>query len=304
MHNDALIWGSAASKNKIRHVIGADMIDMHIHSTSSDGQYTPSEIIGLAKEKNLTKIAITDHDVISGLEEGRRKAKEAGIEFVNGIEISLQGNKELHMLGYYVDTNHQELIETCNIFQSQREQRDEMIFEFLAQKGIYLAKNDVARIANKNKSFGRPHFARAMLEKGYITSIREAFDKYLATAEFDRIERPKLTAEEGIRLIISAGGIPVLAHPMLLNLSEEETEHLLSRLAEMGLKGIECFYSLHTRNQTIAYIQLAKKYNLKITVGSDFHGETIKPEIAMGSGINNNLLVYEQEQLGLKQRLF
>ncbi len=280
------------------------MIDMHIHSSCSDGQYSPMEIVKIAKEKRLTKIALTDHDVISGLEEGSRCAKEEGIEFVNGIEISLQGNKELHILGYYVDEKNKNLRETCELFQKQRDERDEKIFRFLEKKGIYLERADLVRIAQKEKSFGRPHFAKAMLERGYIGNIREAFDKYLATEEFNSIERPKLTEEEGISLIVEAGGIPVLAHPMLLGLEEAELHKLIDRLVEMGLSGIECFYSLHTRDKTEEYLKLAEKYNLKITVGSDFHGETIKPDIVMGRGIKDNLLIYEQESIGMERRLF
>lgn len=269
------------------------MLDLHIHTTCSDGQYTPQEIVSLSKQKGLEAIAITDHDVIDGLKEGAACAKEQGVTFINGIEISLQGNKELHLLGYGIDPDNRKLKETCDWFKRQRDARDSKIFAYLAERGILLDEEQVKRIANKDKTFGRPHYAQAMVEQGYVKSVQEAFDKHLAVPEFSRIERPKLKAEEGMELILQAGGFPVLAHPKLLRLADDELEELVQKLTTLGLKGIECFYSLHSQEETQLYLKLAEKNGLYVTIGSDFHGERVKPSISLGTGVECNLLCYE-----------
>lgn len=269
------------------------MIDLHIHTTYSDGQYTPQEIVYLAKETGIELIAITDHDVIDGLKEGADYAKELGVAFLNGIEISLQENKELHLLGYGIDPDNQKLNEVCNRFKRDRNERDNKIFAYLADRGVLLDINAVKRIAHKEKSFGRPHYAQAMVECGFVKSVQEAFDKHLAVPDFYKIERPKLTAEEGICLITEAGGLPVLAHPKLLEISDDEIEALVQKLKRLGLKGMECFYSLHTQEETEKYLKLAQKYDLFVTLGSDFHGERVKASISLGMGVRGNLLRYE-----------
>ncbi len=269
------------------------MLDLHIHTTCSDGQYTPQEIVSLSKEKGLEAIAITDHDVIDGLKEGAACAREQGVAFLNGIEISLQGNKELHLLGYGIDPDNPKLKETSDWFKRQRDERDDKIFAYLAERGIKLEVDHLKRIAHKDKTFGRPHYAQAMVERGYVKTVQEAFDKHLAVPEFSRIERPKLKAEEGIELILQAGGFPVLAHPKLLRLADDELEALVRKLTALGLKGMECFYSLHSEKETEQYLRLAEKNGLAVTLGSDFHGERVKPSIALGTGVDGSLLRYE-----------
>lgn len=253
------------------------MIDLHLHTNVSDGQHSPSDTVMLAAEAGAKCIAITDHDRISGLKEGEKSAAKLGIDFIPGIEISVQGNRELHILGYYVDYTHPGLIEACENFIRMRESRSDRIFDYLHKKDVYLTKEQVHGI-------GRPDFARAMVEAGYVSSVQEAFDRYLGTPEFDGVERSKPTALEGLRMILDAGGIPVLAHPALLKLDDEKLDALIGQLISDGLQGVECYYSTHTEGQTANYLKLAEKYHLLVTCGSDYHGEKVKPHISICSG--------------------
>ena len=257
------------------------MIDLHIHTNASDGQYSPAETVKLAASKGMTCIAITDHDTVAGLGEARRAASEAGIECIPGIEISVQGNRELHILGYYIDGAHSGLMEACDNFIRLREQRVSRIFTYLSQKGVCLTEEQVRRHV-LNGAVGRPHVARAMVDAGYVSSVQEAFDRYLGVPEFDNVERAKPTAREGLQMILDAGGIPVLAHPALLKLDDESLVALISELADGGLKGIECYYGRHTHAQSAQYLKYAEKFGLFATAGSDFHGENNKPGVNIG----------------------
>lgn len=275
------------------------MIDLHVHSTASDGQYSPSEIIYLASQVGLSAVALTDHDTVAGIEEAEKAAKRIGIRFIPGIEISVKAPvKELHILGYGIDVNNVSLQAMCKQFQHFRKVREECIFNYLAERGILLNRDQVRQYA-KNGIIARPHFARAMLESGYVKTIREAFDKYLATDDFDKLERPKPLSHEGISCILKAGGIPVLAHPIQIGLDLPSLEQLIQQLKREGLQGLECYYSTHSSKQTQDYLMLAKKYSLVVTGGSDFHGEKVKPEVKLGTGINGSLYVDHSELLHL-----
>jgi hypothetical protein len=275
------------------------MIDLHIHTNVSDGQYSPAETVLHAVSKGAKCIAITDHDRISGLEEAEDTAKNAGVEFIPGIEISVMGNRELHILGYYLDYTNPRLLEACDEYMRLREQRSGRIFEYLRQKGIPLGEEQVQKHV-LNGIAGRPHFARAMVEASYVGSVQEAFDKYLGTPEFDKVERTKPTAREGINMILDAGGVPVLAHPALLKLDNWNLESLVERLTGDGLMGIECYYSTHTAEQTVQYLRHAERFGLLVTCGSDYHGENNKPGVDIGSGTD---FLTEQETEGILKDL-
>jgi len=257
------------------------MIDLHIHTNASDGQYSPEETVRLAAQKGATYIAITDHDTVAGLDEARRAAKEVGIDCIPGIEISVQGNRELHILGYFIDYAHQGLTKACDNFIRLRKQRRDRILTYLSQKGVPLTEEQVRRHV-LHDAVGRPHFARAMVEAGYVLSVQDAFDRYLGTPEFDGVERAKPAAREGLQMIINAGGIPVLAHPAMLKLDDKSLEALIAELTEAGLKGLECYYGKHTPEQVAQYLRYADKYGLLPTAGSDFHGENNKPGVDIG----------------------
>ena len=277
------------------------MIDLHIHTTYSDGQYAPAETLQLAKQSGVTVAAITDHDTVSGLGEAETAAQELGLQFFPGIEISVQNRTELHILGYGIDRTNQPLHRFCQNHAKERQERSTRLLAYLEKCGAPVTLEEV-RQYNHGKTSGRPHFARALVEKGYASSIQDAFDRYLTTPEFyAHVERPKPTPEEGMRVIHAAGGVAVLAHPHQLKLEEKALDTLVQQLKKIGLQGIEAYYSRHTPEQTAFYLKLAQKHHLLYTCGSDFHGPLMKPEIAMGTGICGNLCVDDRI---IPERLF
>ena len=271
------------------------MIDLHIHTTYSDGQYAPAETLQLAKQSGVTVAAITDHDTVSGLGEAETAARELGLQFFPGIEISVQNRTELHILGYGIDRTNQALHRFCQDHAKERQERSTRLLAYLEKCGAPVTLEEV-RQYNHGKTSGRPHFARALVEKGYASSIQDAFDRYLTTPEFyAHVERPKPTPEEGIAVIRQAGGVAVLAHPPQLRLENAELDALVGKLCAQGLQGIEAYYSRHTPEQTRFYLQLAEKHHLLVTCGSEFHGPQIKPEILPGTGIRNSLCIENRE---------
>lgn len=256
-------------------------IDLHTHSTASDGQHTPTELVQMAAQNCIHYLAITDHDTVDGIAEGRAAAQQKGVHVISGIEISVRGNREMHLLGYGIDENDMGIVEMCRIFRQQRDERKYRILEYLKGYGILLQLEVVEQYA-ENGLIARPHFARAMVEAGYVNTVREAFDCYLGTEAFDKVERPKPQPEEAIAIIHAAGGLAVLAHPAKLKLSPAQLEQMVQSLCTDGLDGIECWYSSHTNVQAQQYVQLAHRYHLYQTIGSDFHGVKVKPEISLG----------------------
>lgn len=261
-------------------------LDLHSHSTASDGQYTPSELIHLAFEKKLEIFAITDHDSVSGLEEGRKEAEKLNIRFIPGIEISAQEDEEIHVLGYEIDYGNDLILKCCEDFRNDRLYRGDRICDFLKSKGIDIDMDSIREIAG-DSNLGRPHFARYLIDKGYVSERKEAFDKYLDTPEFlEATRRKEPTVPQSIDIIHSAGGKAVLAHPAFIHKTDDELESMVSRLKEYGLDGIECFYSKHKKNQVDFYLELAYKYNLKTSCGSDFHGENVKADVTLGMDLD------------------
>lgn len=271
------------------------MIDLHTHSTASDGQYSPTELMRLAKENGITVIALTDHDTVSGVAEAKAEAERLGIKFVSGIEISSDSEiGSMHILGYNIDPNDTKLIETCEWFVNQRQERANKIFRFLEERGVPLSRESVEKYSNGGLLI-RPHFARAMVDAGYVQNTREAFDKYLDVPEVKNIKREKLSPEQSFELIKGAGGIPVLAHPIQLKTDIAGLSEIVKKLTKKGLAGMECYYSTHSPEQTAEYLKIAKENGLFVTAGSDFHGEKIKPDIKLGTGINNSMCIEELE---------
>ncbi len=254
--------------------------DLHTHTTASDGQYSPTELINLAKNANLNYIAITDHDTCKGLDEAEIAAKENDIFLINGIEFGTFEDRHQHILGYGFDKNNPQLKAICEKLIKSRDERKYRIIDYLRDYNFYIDIEEVEKVAGGNV-IARPHFAQVMLKKGYVKSIREAFDKYLDTDKYMKIERFKTTAKECIEVINKAGGKAVLAHPIQLKYSDDKLFATLENLREYGLFGLECYYSTHTVQDTEKYIDMAKKLNLFITGGSDFHGEIPKPNIKL-----------------------
>ena len=279
------------------------MIDLHTHSNASDGKLSPAELMRHAHAMGVEVIALTDHDTLSGLAEASEEAARVGIELIPGIEISAENNPgTLHMLGYFVDPSDAELVETLSWLRGGRDDRNHIILSKLAQLGCPLQWDEVAALAG-GESMGRPHIATAMVNRGYVATFKEAFDRYLGKGAAAYTDRDKMTPELSIERIRSAGGLPVLAHPQTLSLTEDELSELLSRLASMGLAGVEAYYYSHSEEETALYCSLARKYGLILTGGSDFHGPgMLETRLGVGKG-NLNIprsVVDELKQLHQK----
>jgi predicted metal-dependent phosphoesterase TrpH len=261
------------------------MIDLHTHSTASDGKYSPAELMRHAHAMGIEVIALTDHDTLSGLEEASEEAARVGIELIPGVEISAENNPgTLHMLGYFIDPSNAELAETLAWLRGGRDDRNRIILTKLAELGCPLEWDDVANLAG-GESMGRPHIATAMVNRGYVATFNDAFDRYLGKGAAAYTDRDKMTPEIAIGRIRSAGGLPVLAHPQTLSLADDELSDLLGRLAPVGLAGVEAYYYSHSEEETALYLTLARKYDLVATGGSDFHGPgMIETRLGIGRG--------------------
>ena len=262
------------------------MIDLHTHTTNSDGELTPRELLAQAKSIGCSLVAITDHDTVGGIAEGRRAAEELGIDFVPGIEISTQEQEEVHMLGYDIDETNEALCKCCQEFADSRARRAELICDFLATKGIKVELEEVRAISG-GTIIGRPHFAEYLERHGYVPNRKEAFSRYLNTPAFHAaVTRQKPSPQEAIALIHRAGGKAVLAHPGLLKKNWYEVEVFIRELKEAGLDGIECIYQKHTPATEKRFLEMAKKYDLTIGCGSDFHGVHVKPDVPLGMKVD------------------
>ncbi len=244
-------------------------VDLHIHSTASDGKYPPQEVVRKAAEAGLTTIALTDHDTVDGIAAALTAAKSfPGLRVIPGVEVSTDvEDGEIHVLGFFMDYTDPDLSATLAHFRASRETRAKKIVAKLASLGISIDWERVQQLAGDG-TIGRPHIAQAMLEQGYITSLREAFNKYIGRTGPAYVEREKMTPPEAVKLILKARGLPVLAHPF----STKNPEHWVARLKRAGLCGLEAYYADHTPEDTEHLLQLAAKYALVVTGGSDFHG--------------------------------
>jgi hypothetical protein len=273
-------------------------IDLHIHSTASDGTLLPSEILALAQELDIAAISITDHDTLEGSKNALSCGIPPSIKFLTGIEISadppdsfpLSGS--LHILAYAVDVDHPELNQTLTMLKDSRQNRNPRILELLSGLGIDITFDELRTLAEE-RQLGRPHIARLMVKKGYVPSIDAAFDQYLGHGKPAYVDRFRFGCADTIQIILDAGGIPVLAHPVLLNIQPNDIfENLIALLTEMGMRGIEVYYPEHTQDLMAYYTRIARRHDLLITGGTDFHGD-LKPEIKMGSGTGDLYIPYE-----------
>lgn len=289
-----------------------NLIDLHVHSNISDGTLSPSELVYYAAKKQLSAIALTDHDTILGIEEALSAAetlRKKGINFtlIPGVEISAAFRKrDIHILGLFVDYTHPNLKKQLEQAVLEREKRNEKMAKNLRNAGLSITVQELKE-EDKNAIITRAHFAKLLYKKGYVKNIKDAFLKYLGEDGPYYVAREYISPEDTIALIKEAGGIPVLAHPLLYHLSEKELEALLVRLKASGLAGIEAIYSNNVSNEEAYACSLARKYDLLISGGSDFHG-SVKPDIEIGSGRGNlkipeNLLIPMREYLE-KQAIF
>lgn len=252
--------------------------DLHTHSTASDGQYAPAELVRLAKERGVEVLALTDHDTINGVEEAVAEGQAIGLQVIRGVELSADDYLNLHILGYALPQDAPELLDMLREMKKGRGERKYRIARFLHEQGVDVPLSEVEAEA-KGGVIGRPHFAQAMARLGLVSSRKEAFDRYLDTPEFQKMEKGrKPSAEECVRTIKAAGGMVSLAHPYQIVLGGDSMEELVKRLIGYGLDAIECYYPKHSPEQQAEYLRLAEKYGLHVTGGSDFHGEKNKPD--------------------------
>lgn len=262
------------------------MIDLHTHSTFSDGSLTPEELVDLAVEVGLSGMALTDHDSTDGIARFMAACAAKGLRGVPGVEISIDVRSgTLHMLGYYVDTKEATLQEMLRRIRNGREIRNEEILRKLNDLGLTLTWEEVARHAGEDV-VGRPHFAKALLDRGYVKTREAAFDLYLAKGKPAYTDRVRMSAEDSIAAIRMSGGVPVLSHPFTLGLDRNALRAAVAALRDQGLLGIEVYYSEHSREQVDLYLGLARDLGLAVSGGSDFHGQS-NPAIHLGRGFGS-----------------
>lgn len=276
------------------------MIDLHTHTTASDGQYTPEELVYKAAEKNISVLAITDHDTISGLEEGAEACKKTGITFVPGIEINIQRpNCEFHLLGLGLNLNgiSESLNKLLKELIESRHERNEFIVSKMRSSGIKTTVEEI-QAEFPDQVLGRPHFASWLTNHNYVKNRQAAFDKFLARDRPWYVERAGADLDEAVKAIYESGGVPVIAHPLSLYLSWSKIEPVLADFFERGVKGMECFHPGARVTECLRLQEIARKLGFFVTAGSDFHGEKVRadrrPGHTCGGKIIEDKYYYEE----------
>jgi predicted metal-dependent phosphoesterase TrpH len=279
------------------------VIDLHSHTNESDGTFTPAELVDLASERGLEALAISDHDTFAGFDQALPLARSRGLDLVCGIELSTRvpGTKawSVHLLAYFL---HQpppaEFREWLDELIEGRRDRNRRLITSLRDRGVDIELGEVERLGRTLT--GRPHFARILIQKGYVNSFDEAFRRYLGETAPSYVERFAPYVVDAVQRVIAAGGLPVLAHPIRLGFRDPEAEEkFIGELREGGLRGIEVFHSDHRPADMERYAGIAHKYNLAVSGGSDFHGD-VKPQISLGTGHNGNLNISKSVLEGLR----
>jgi len=258
-------------------------LDLHLHTTHSDGSCTPTEVVNMAHRTAVKALAITDHDITTGIAEATVAGQQYEIEVIPGVEISsILNNSELHILGYFLDWQDADLNGRLKTLRDSRHRRNPKIIERLQGLGIDITYDEVRALAGSD-SVGRPHIARVLMDKRVVTTAKEAFDRFLAEGKPAYVPRELPSPTEAIHWIKAARGLAVLAHPTWVKVAEPSLVDLVRQLKADGLDGVEVYYSTHAVRQTREYLSLAQQLGLLVTGGSDFHGVT-KPDIEVGIG--------------------
>jgi hypothetical protein len=259
------------------------VIDLHTHTTFSDGSLTPAQLVEEAAAMGLSAVAVTDHDTVDGLPEALAAGERLGIEVVPGVEVNLEHDRvTMDMLGYFLagppsDELQRELVE----LRAYRDERNARMLERLAELEMPLHPADLAAAA-ENGAVGRPHIGEAMVRRGYVGSISEAFELYLRRGAPAWVDRRRLSLGRALKLLRASGALPVIAHPGIIRTDAAGLNHIVREAARGGLAGLECYYPLHDEETVAACLALARKYALTPTGGSDYHG-SVKPEARLGA---------------------
>ena len=267
------------------------MIDLHVHTTASDGTFTPSDVVLLAKKAGLAAMAITDHDTVGGIEEAVNKAKEENLELIPGIEFSVGNTENIHIIGLYIDHKNQQLVDVVDVMKKYRYERNRNLIDNIKREGFDISYDKISKSMNTN-NVGRLHIAHYMQKNGMTNDYRKAFKKYLIPGTKTYVPMKNISEEQGIQAIIKSGGIPVLAHINYLKQNEIETEKTVKRLMGYGLRGIEVFYSGYDKSTENIAHRICEKFNLIKSGGTDFHG-TRRPGVYLGTGRGNMCVPYE-----------
>ncbi len=287
-------------ENVIKPYLESDkIIDLHTHTNFSDGELSPDKLIREAIQNRIGTIAITDHDTIRGIQNLDKESQiilDSGIQIIDGIELSAKSQKgRMHILGYDINLQNQELNDKMSELRDNAFNATLSVMEQIKRDyGIVFKYDDIKELINSTHNIGRPDLAKLCIKYGYANSVQDAFDKYLIEAHNKTRKNSKgLPYQECIELIKKSNGIPVLAHPKTLELTEKELLILVREMIKYGLQGIEVYHSSHTKEEIELYLSIAKKYDLLISGGTDYHGPIVKPNIQLGTGENNNLKIKE-----------
>ena len=270
------------------------MIDLHVHTIYSDGEFSPKEILDLCKLRNITVIGITDHNIMEGCKLAILENPYKDIKVIPGLELSAKYDvrgANLHILGYNIDLENDMLNNVCNSIREDNVMRLESVVSLLSTHyGLTFKEEDLKRIYTSIGNIGRPDIAKLCVEYGYAETINEVFDNYLNPIDLEvKKRKTELSDKEIIEYILNAGGIPVLAHPIELKMDDDTLRQYIKKLLSFGLRGIEVYQSKHSRKYTNMLLDIVNEYNLLYSVGSDYHGPVVTPNIELGFGTDNNL---------------
>lgn len=275
------------------------MVDLHVHSNKSDGTFTPSELVTMAIKKNLTALALTDHDTTDGLEELANAAAGKPLAVVPGIELSTEyEGKDIHIVGLFIDPTQSDFRAHLKAFVESRDDRNRKMCANLQEAGIPISY-EALQEANPGSVITRAHYGTWLLEHGVVSSVADAFSKYLGDHTPYFVPREKVTPQQAVSLTQKAGGLAILAHPILYRMSRERLDILVRCLKEVGLTGIEAIYATYNSREENQIRQLASKYDLLLSGGSDFHGFA-KPKLELGTGYGH-LCVPDEVYFSLKK---
>lgn len=268
-------------------------VDLHVHSNKSDGSKTPSELVDIALSKGLAAFALTDHDTTEGLDEAMEYAKGKDIEVIPGIELSSEyKGRDIHIVGLFIEPENPDFQKHLVNFKESRVNRNNKMCQLLREEAGMDISYEKLQEEYPGSVITRAHYARYMLSHGYVKSLPEAFERYIGDHCKYFVPREKITPEDAVKLILGCGGVPVLAHPVLYKLGKEQLDILVAGLKEAGLQAIEAIYSTYTPSDERDIKALAKKYDLAISGGSDYHGDA-KPGLLLGTGYGK-LFVYDE----------